>query len=348
MGYETAAAAGILLLLAAGCVSSEQRGDEGILDAIRIIREADRDFGSAAPGVDDAARALREYDVHYRFPADGVRTETGYLDASSGRYRIFTRLFVPDRPSRGTVLIVHGYLTHSGCLSDLTRFLLDRDYAVLLFDLPGHGLSSGAPGEVPSFAVYGDAVAAVVEELGDRLPGPIHAVGHSTGCAALLDYLLRPDRDPFRTVVLLAPLVRSRGWGVSRLGESLLSPFTRSVPRVFRTSSSDPSYLLFLRNEDPLQLRTVPLSWFTALDRWNRNLPDGPALRRPGSTVAVQGTRDGVVAFEYNLPRLEEIVPDLEIRMIEDARHDLANEGEPLRAEVYRIILESLEPAGLR
>jgi hypothetical protein len=55
---------------------------------------------------------------------------------------------------KATVIIVHGYLDHSGLYGRLIRWSLEQNYNVICFDLPGHGLSSGEPANIDSFATY--------------------------------------------------------------------------------------------------------------------------------------------------------------------------------------------------
>lgn len=84
--------------------------------------------------------------------------------------------------------------------------------------------------------------------------------------AILLDYLLHGgERPELGETILLAPLVRPRAWGWSKLSYRLLSPFVDSIPRRFSENSSDPQFLDFLREHDPLQPRTLPTAWVGAL-----------------------------------------------------------------------------------
>jgi hypothetical protein len=50
--------------------------------------------------------------------------------------------------AKATVIVLHGYLNHTGQMKHLIAFLLENNFAVGSFDLPGHGLSEG-----PSAAV---------------------------------------------------------------------------------------------------------------------------------------------------------------------------------------------------
>lgn len=70
--------------------------------------------------------------------------------------------------------------------------------------------------------------------------------------------------------------MRPRAWGWSKLSYRLLSPFVDSIPRRFSENSSDPQFLDFLREHDPLQPRTLPTAWVGALTRWVPRIERAP------------------------------------------------------------------------
>ncbi len=242
-----------------------------------------------------AAGAVAAYLRRYGLDLPGVPHRFGALEA--GGYRIATHLYRPAE-ARGSVLLVHGYLDHSGLLAPLIRRCVADGYAVVAFDLPGHGLSSGARGDIDEFATYARVIDDLLGRLGPQLPRPLHAVGHSTGRAALYEHLRGAGSGALARVVFLAPLVRSAYWHLSRAGHALAEPFLASVPRRYRENSSDPGYLAAVRS-DPLRIETLPLGWVSAHQAWvDRVLSDSP-LGRP--LLVVQGTADDVVDWEFNL-----------------------------------------------
>ena len=56
-------------------------------------------------------------------------------------YQIVSQLFLVDLAGP-TVLLSHGYLDHAGFQRPLLAWLLQHGYNVIVFDQPGHGLSS--------------------------------------------------------------------------------------------------------------------------------------------------------------------------------------------------------------
>lgn len=75
------------------------------------------------------------------------------------------------------VLLTHGWWSHAGRYVAMADDLLARGFAVVAFDAPGHGRSSGWRASMPEFARTLRAVA--------EATGTIHAaIGHSLGGAA--------------------------------------------------------------------------------------------------------------------------------------------------------------------
>jgi alpha-beta hydrolase superfamily lysophospholipase len=140
-------------------------------------------------------------------------------------------------------------------------------------------------------------------------------------------------------VVLLAPLLHSKAWGISRFGHTVVGQWFRAMPRKYRRNSGDAEYLAFVR-ADPLQYGTLPASWVEALGNWNRQL----AGRQPNqrALLVLQGEEDTTVDWEYNLPLLERLFPGADVRVIPGAQHQLLNESPPLREEAVRLVLEAL------
>jgi alpha-beta hydrolase superfamily lysophospholipase len=56
---------------------------------------------------------------------------------------LFYRVFQPKGVPKAVIILVHGHGDHSAGLYNLTRSLVEHDYAAYAFDLRGHGRSSG-------------------------------------------------------------------------------------------------------------------------------------------------------------------------------------------------------------
>ena len=148
----------------------------------------------------------------------------GRVDAAG--YRIACHYWLPAAEAQGTVLVLHGYFDHVGLFGHLIRYLLARSYAVVAFDLPGHGLSNGERASIASFDHYVAVFEAIAGHLkASPLPAPLSAIGQSTGGAILLKRILEQGGRDLHRVTLLAPLVAPALWWLNRLLYALVHRF---------------------------------------------------------------------------------------------------------------------------
>jgi alpha-beta hydrolase superfamily lysophospholipase len=95
-----------------------------------------------------------------------------------------------------TVLIVHGWISHSGRFAPLIAGLRQRGFRVVAFDAPAHGRSSGRRADLIAFR-------AALEGTAARL-GPVHAVvAHSFGALCTAGWLSGAPLPTVRCAVLV-------------------------------------------------------------------------------------------------------------------------------------------------
>jgi alpha-beta hydrolase superfamily lysophospholipase len=114
--------------------------------------------------------------------------------------------YEPGTAPKATVCLVHGLGEHSGRHAHVAQRLTEEGYAVLTFDLRGHGRSPGGRGHTPFDRTMED-IAAGLAEARDRVPGvPRFLYGHSLGGLLVLTYCLRQRPDLAGVVVSSAGL----------------------------------------------------------------------------------------------------------------------------------------------
>jgi alpha-beta hydrolase superfamily lysophospholipase len=247
---------------------------------------------------------------------------------------LFSNIYKPRNP-KGTIFLIHGYNDHSGLMSNLVGNFLNRGFAVALFDLPGHGLSSGERSSIHDFSDYVLVLKDFIKICELNLPKPYYLVGHSLGCSIILEYLLSSDNKIFDKIVFLAPLIHSAFWKLSKIAYFSAKPLINSIPRKSRQDSSDLSFVEFSK-KDPLQGRRIPLKWMTAFFQWNLRIEDCMKISKP--IFVIQGKKDTVVDWEYNLSFLKKKFDVITILLVEKAGHQLHNEKQDLRVEVFNYI----------
>ncbi len=278
----------------------------------------------------------RDYATYYGIHGEALHNEAfhefGYVDCPG--YRVACHYYGLSAP-KGTFFLSHGYYDHVGLFRHVLTFLLNRGYSVLAYDLPGHGLSSGAPASIPDFSAYGDVLEAILKASQGHLPEPWHAYGQSTGCAIITEVLLSYCEGgkplPFQQVVLSAPLVRPYLWQIGRLQLYASRWAINTLPRKFTNNSRDRAFLAFVK-QDPLAPRLLPVEWVNAMDRWIRRVEQA-AHNIPLTPLILQGTHDKTVDARHNIPILSKLFRQPEVLYLKGARHHLPNEIPATRQE---------------
>jgi len=246
--------------------------------------------------------------------------------------------------SRGTVLLVHGYMDHAGLTRPLAEHLFRQGWDLLIYDLPGHGLSNGARHRVDDFFHYADQLAELIRRVLPQLQTPLTLVGHSTGGAIVTTLLLREPElaaGPLTRPVLLAPLLRPTHWRSIQRKYRLLRPWLRRVRRIYQHNSHDRDFMTFIRRRDPLQHAWISVHWIGAMLTWIQWIEQqSPRDLRP---LIIQGTADATVEWRHNLTELQRIFPAAEQLLIENGRHNLINEARRWRSQVFESLVRMLE-----
>ncbi len=276
---------------------------------------------------DEQQAYLDFYRIDFTRQFEDVQHYFGSIDCD--RYQVACHYFAKANAER-TCFVVHGYMDHSALYRKMINYLLCRGCNVIAIDLPGHGLSSGTPATISSFGDYVLVLRQCLEFFYRRVTTPWHVVAQSMGGAITMDYLLSQQYDektgPFDRVLLLAPLVRPKGWTGMRFAHWALKGIVKHVRRNFSNNSHDPDFVDFLKQRDPLQVRKIPVAWVTAMLRWERRFRD--LSWSDLEVLVVQGEGDATVDWEYNLGQIADKFPRAKFMRINDARHHLVGESD--------------------
>jgi alpha-beta hydrolase superfamily lysophospholipase len=238
--------------------------------------------------------------------------------------------------ARGTVIVVHGYMDHVGLYKYLIDMLLTSRFDVLCYDLTGHGLSAGDALSVGDFKHYATQLAELISTLKGELVSPLHLVGQSTGAAVVMAHQLlfsTKQSSVSGSRILLAPLVRPSSWSSIQRKFRWLKYVVSKVPRRYSVNSHDVEFRQFISEQDPLQHKEIPVSWIGAMLAWG----DWVENHKPvfGQIHMVQGTDDATVDWHHNMAVLGRLYPELELTLIDDAKHHLVNESTFYRLQVF-------------
>lgn len=315
-------------------------------DRDRILMDLSKfTFRTQAVAMGEIIKYYDFYQMNFYKEIENLEQRIGWVDASG--FRIVMQSFMPQN-AVATVFVFHGYFDHAGIYQHLIRFLLKNGFAVVIYDMPGHGLSSGKPASIKSFQQYQNAMDACISTCKGNLPEPFHCVGQSTGGAVIIDRLMQlsstnkaQNKKIFDKVVLIAPLVRPKGWkSISRL-HSAVKPFLKVWYRSFSQNSADVKFLQFLKQHDPLQSKWLAVDWIGALKDWVPRIEGGKSLQR--KVLIIQGTSDHTVDWKHNIAVLKRLFSEVKIAYIEGGQHQLVNESIMKREAVFHAMLTEIE-----
>ena len=114
----------------------------------------------------------------------------------------------PEGETRAVICLVHGIGEHCGRYAHVGAALAQAGYALLGFDLRGHGRSGGQRGHTPSYDALMDDIGTLLDKAAERYPGlPRFLYGHSLGGNLVLNHALR-RRPAIAGVVASGPALR--------------------------------------------------------------------------------------------------------------------------------------------
>lgn len=254
-------------------------------------------------------------------------------------FQIATHYWVPQNPI-GTYFVVHGYFDHIGLYGHLIRHLLKLGYAVVAFDLPGHGLSSGERVTIKSFDHYVDVFSGLLHHCESNFPKPWKAAGQSTGSAILVKYIMAAKpyhyKNDLEGVTVFAPLIHPRSWKKSLFTYKLLHRFLNKIKRKLYPNTADEAFNQFLANNDPLQTFYISIEWVASMKRWTEEFAALPSNDYP--LKVIQGDCDNTVDWKYNLEALRKKFKNIDIEIIHGAQHQMVNETVWLREKIFKKI----------
>jgi acylglycerol lipase len=114
----------------------------------------------------------------------------------------FSRGWVPDTTPKAVICLVHGIGEHTNRYGHVAAALVEAGYALMGFDLRGHGLSEGQRGHTPSLDHFLNDITEFLKQLDLRYPGlPKIIYGHSLGGNLATNYLLRVKSNVFCGII---------------------------------------------------------------------------------------------------------------------------------------------------
>ena len=259
--------------------------------------------------------------------------------------RLYAQGWQPETEPRGAVCLVHGLGEHSGRYAHLAAFLNQAGYALLAFDLRGHGKSEGQRGHAPSYEALLDDISHLLEEAAKRYPDrPCFLYGHSLGGNLVIEYALR-RRPQLAGVIATGTSFRLAfeppAWKLilARILHSLWPTLTMSNGLDRQGLSRDPE-VVRAYNDDPLVHDRV--SARLAMDMLEAGLwALEHADKFPLPLLLMHGSADRVCSAQASREFAAQAGEHCTLRIWDGFYHEIHNE--PEQGQVFGYLLEWLD-----
>lgn len=261
---------------------------------------------------------------------------------------LLLRTWLPD-PQRfaeplGTVLLVHGLAEHSGRYPHVAAALCALGLRVRAYDHRGHGASGGPRMVVPHPDSYLDDLAEIHDAAVRQWQELPIVLGHSMGGLVAARFATARVR-PIRALILSSPALALK---LSNTMLTLHRVLLALVPRM-RVPNPIDAHLLSHDPEVARAYRTDPLVQGTisasVLESFLRGMAqaqaDAPRLEAP--MLMLVGGADSIVDPQGSRTFFDSTPEDLrEMAWFDTGFHEIFNEAEPLRGEVFAALTDWL------
>jgi len=127
--------------------------------------------------------------------------------ASFDGLKMYAKGWTPEKEPKAAICLIHGLGEHIGRYEHVGAAFAEAGYALLGFDLRGHGKSGGPRGHTPSAEAFFKDIEAFVQDAAKRYPSaPRFIYGHSLGGLLTLSYAVTHKVDVKGLIVSSAGL----------------------------------------------------------------------------------------------------------------------------------------------
>jgi len=265
-----------------------------------------------------------------------VQGEHERLTHPTTRHDLFVRVWRAPQP-RAAVLLVHGFGEHSGRYEAVASTWGEQGIAVVCPDLPGHGLSCGARGDLEDVGGWLDDLEFVA---GRTIPsvvptGRYVVFGHSAGGLFAIHLALR-HLAAITGFILQSPLL-AVGFPVPKWKLLLAQRLVHLVPQLPLSSGLKPEWLshdpviVERYRRDPLVTRVMSLRGYFALQH-AMTLARERVAEVTAPTFLAYGEADRVIDVSMCRAFSERLQCEKRIRVYAQGYHELHHE--PVRTEL--------------
>ena len=268
----------------------------------------------------------------------------GWTFKSSDGLELYARGWVPIGKPKATLALIHGHGEHTGRYAHVGAMLAEKGYALLGFDLRGHGKSGGPRGHTPAYDTLLDDIAVFFKQIESKYPDlPRFLYGHSLGGNLVLNYALRRKPDlhgilatgPWLKLAFDPPAAKVT---LGRLMNKIAPGFTQDSGLDTKALSRDTAVVTAYEN-DPLVHSRISARMFVSIFEsglWALEHADEFLL----PLMLMHGTADRVTSSEASKEFAAKAGSKVTLKLWDGLFHEIHNE--PEKAEVFKAMLDWL------
>lgn len=263
---------------------------------------------------------------------------------SSDGLDMYARGWAPQGLPKAAIMLVHGHGEHVARYDHVAAALTEKGYALLGFDLRGHGKSGGPRGHTPSYDALMDDIASFSQLTDQRYAGlPRFLYGHSLGGNLVLNYALRrkPDlhgviaTDPWLKLAFDPPAAQV---ALGRLINGFAPGFTQHSKLDTQGLSHD-QVVVSAYNNDPLVHDKISVRLYVAIHEsglWALE----HAAEFPLPLLLMHGAADPITSAKASQEFAQKAGNKVTLKVWDGLYHEIHNELE--KAEVFNFMLDWL------
>jgi alpha-beta hydrolase superfamily lysophospholipase len=257
---------------------------------------------------------------------------------------MYARGWAPDDKPKAVLGLVIGHGEHVGRYKHVGAALANKGYALLGFDLRGHGKSGGRRGFTPSYEALLDDITGFFHQVDERYPGlPRFLYGNSLGGNLALNYALRRKPD-LRGVIATAAWLKlayeppAYKMLLGRLMNGIYPGFTQHTKLDARGFSHDQAVVKDYQN-DPLVHDQMSARLFTGIidsGLWALE----HAAEFPLPLLLMHGGADPIISAQAAREFASKDGHKITFKLWDGLYHEIHNE--PEQAQVFDYMLDWL------
>jgi len=270
---------------------------------------------------------------------------TNWSWTTSDGVQMYTKGWVPEKKPKAVICLMHGLGEHIGRYKHVGEALTQAGYALLGFDLRGHGNSAGPRGHSPSYEALMDDIAAFLDQTAERFPKlPYFLYGHSLGGNLVLNYTLRRKpklagviaTGPWLKLAFEPPAMKVK---LGRVMDKIAPGFTQASGLETAALSHDPK-VVRAYEKDPLVHDKISARLFVAIyesGQWAL----AHAAKFPLPLLLMHGSADRLCSAEATRQFAKTAGKNVTLDVWEGWYHEIHNE--PEQSKVFKVMTKWLD-----